>query len=184
MPELPTFISILRGINVSGSKLINMEALRGIYEGMGLKKVRTYIQSGNVVFQGARSSASSLENRISGAIHEATGFEVPVLVKSLEELEFTLEHNPFLKERKLDPSFLHVTFLKKLPESAQKEKISGDFGTDEFFFLGKDIYLFCPNGYGSTKLTNNYFENKLKIQATTRNWRTLAELKRMAGELD
>ena len=174
---MQTYISILRGINVSGQKLIKMDALRKMFEDIKFKKVKTYIQSGNVIFESSKSTIESLEKKIMKGIKESFGFDVPVLVKDLSELKIVLKNNPFLKKQNEDVSKLHVTFLSEIPSKENVEKIqAGNYGADEFVLEGKNIYLFCPNGYGNTKLTNNFFENKLKLSATTRNWKTVNEL--------
>ncbi len=178
-----TYISILRGINVSGSKMIKMEFLKKIYENAGFKNVKTYIQSGNVIFQYKKTAFAVLEKKIASEILDKTNFEVPVLVKDLEELKETFDNNPFLKKRKEDIRFLHVTFLSDIPVKENIEKIKGTYLPDEFMISGKNIYLFCPNGYGNSKLINNFFESKLKLSATTRNWKTITELINIAEGL-
>jgi uncharacterized protein (DUF1697 family) len=179
-----TYLSILRGINVSGHKLIKMEALRKLFEDLGFKNVQTYIQSGNVVFQSKKAKQSDLEKKIVKKIEEEFGFEVPVLVKEANELSVVLKNNPFLNQRKEDITKLHVTFLSEEPDQAAIVKIKeGNYAADEFIVSGKIIYLFCPGGYGNTKLSNNFFENKLKVIATTRNWKTVNELISMANKI-
>ena len=181
---MQTYIAILRGINVSGHKLIKMDALRKLFDGMGFKNTKTYIQSGNVVFQGKQVKGQDLEKKIASGILKEFGFEVPILVKEVGELEVVLKNNPFINKRKEDVTKLHVTFLSAEPEKANTDKIKdGNYATDEFIVIGKAIYLFCPNGYGNTKLSNTFFENKLKVTATTRNWKTINELVAMAVEL-
>ena len=174
--SMNTYISILRGINVSGSKMIKMDALKKIYESIGFSNVQTYIQSGNVIFQSKKSVPTDLEKKIAAGILKATNFEVPVLVNEPDEMKETFNNNPFLDKRKEDINFLHVTFLSDIAQKENIEKIKGAYLPDEFFLSGKNIYLFCPNGYGKTKLTNNFFEHKLKLSATTRNWKTITEL--------
>jgi uncharacterized protein (DUF1697 family) len=178
-----TYISILRGINVSGSKMIMMETLRNIYENLGFINVQTYIQSGNIVFRYKKISLSNLQKKIADAIFETTGFEVPVLVKELDELRTIFNNNPFLKKRKEDINFLHVTFLSDFPSKEGMDRIKEAYLPDEFIYSEKNIYLFCPNGYGNTKLNNNFFENKLKLSATTRNWKTVTALIGIAENL-
>ena len=176
-----TYITILRGINVSGHKLIKMDALRTLFEEMGFKNIRTYIQSGNVVFQSKKAKLQDLEKKIARGILETFGFEVPVLVKEADELIAVLKNNVFINKRKEDITKLHVTFLSAEPEQAAIAKIKeGNYAADEFIVQGKHVYLFCPDGYGNTKLSNTFFENKLKVTATTRNWKTLCELVDMA----
>src|SRR6185437_1137296 len=157
------YIAILRGINVSGHKLIKMDALRKLFDDMGFKNTKTYIQSGNVVFQCKQAKVQDLEQKIASSIQKEFGFEVPVLVKEANDLEVVLKNNPFINKRKEDVTKLHVTFLSAEPEKALVEKIKeGNYAADEFIVTGKAVYLFCPNGYGNTKLSNTFFENKLK----------------------
>ncbi|MEP6595920.1 MAG: DUF1697 domain-containing protein, partial [Ginsengibacter sp.] len=118
-----------------------------------------------------------LEKKISKKILEEFDFEVPVMVKSLDEINTVLKNNPFVHKRKEDDTKLHVTFLSHEPTTDNIDKINkAQYLPDEFILTGNTIYLFCPNGYGNTKLNNNYFENKLKAIATTRNWKTINEL--------
>jgi uncharacterized protein (DUF1697 family) len=176
------YISILRGINVSGSKMVKMEALRKMYEDLKFKNVKTYIQSGNVLFEDKPTDPKTLEKRISKKIQEEFEFDVPVLVKEKSELETVLKNNPFVNKRKQDITKLHVTFLSEEPNKALIEKIKEKtYDRDEYIITGTTIYLFCPDGYGRTKLNNNFFENKLKVSATTRNWKTVNELVSMAN---
>jgi len=174
---MQTYISMLRGINVSGHKIIKMDALRKMYADLNFKNVKTYIQSGNVIFQDKKTKHEELEKKIAEKISDEFGFEVPVLVKDLDELTTVLKNNPLVNKRNEDITKLHVTFLSQEPEQANIDKIkNGQYASDEFILIGKTVYLFCPNGYGKTKLSNTFFENKLKIIATTRNWKTINEL--------
>ena len=174
---MKTYISILRGINVSGHKKIKMDELRKLFEDLNFKNVKTYIQSGNVIFEDKTTSHKELGKRIEKKIFENFGFQVPVIVKDKNELVNLIKNNPFLNGRKEDISKLHVTFLSDEPEQALVDKIAAaDYKPDEFKLSADKIYLFCPNGYGNTKLSNNFFENKLKVVATTRNWKTINEL--------
>lgn len=92
--------------------------------------------------------------------------------------------NPFLKQKGTDIERLFVTFLADTPNKTEKDKIEKlDYSPDNFIMNGKEIYLYCPNGYGRTKLNNNFFENKLKVTATTRNWNTVNKLVEMGEEL-
>ncbi|MCX6151140.1 MAG: DUF1697 domain-containing protein [Ignavibacteriales bacterium] len=181
---MQTYISILRGINVSGQKMIKMDALRKIYENINFKNIQTYIQSGNVIFQYKKAVNFELETKITDKIFEEFGFEVPVMVKELYELLFILMNNPFVNKRNEDITKLHVTFLSQEPEQVNIDKLKdGNYGSDEYIIIGKTVYLFCPNGYGKTKLTNTFFENKLKTVATTRNWKTINELVNIAQKV-
>jgi uncharacterized protein (DUF1697 family) len=180
-----TYIAILRGINVSGHKMIKMEALKLMFEELKFRNTKTYIQSGNVVFQGKKTPVQTLERKITEKIIAKFGFDVPVLVMEMQEVKDVLENNPFLKKRKEDITKLHVTFLATAPLKALAEKLNETvYAPDEFILSGAAIYLFCPNGYGNTKLNNGFFENKLKVTATTRNWKTSNELYKLAKAMD
>lgn len=175
---------MLRGINVSGKKMIKMDALRNMYSGIGFKNVQTYIQSGNVVFQEKIAKVQDLEKKISNEIMKTFGFEVPVLVQGLAEIKEIVRNNPFVRERKEEEKCLHVTFLSSVPLKENIEKINRSlYFPDEFIWKGKAVLLYCPGGYGKTKLTNTFFENRLKVTATTRNWKTCNELVSMADSL-
>jgi len=173
------YIALLRGINVGGQKKMKMLDLRAMCEKIGLKEVQTYIQSGNIIFESPEKDTVILEKALKGEIQESFGFDVPVMVMKQAYLQQVVENNPFLeKNAELDTKLLHVTFLAEKPTtSLVKELTEKDYGTDEFEVIEKQVYLYFPNGYGRTKLTNNIFEKKLQVAATTRNWRTINKLK-------
>ena len=176
-----TYISILRGINVSGQKMIKMDVLREMYSGLQFINVRTYIQSGNVVFQFKNSENGDLEKLISGQIIKSFGLEVPVIVIKMDELKIIVGSNPFIGDKTKDTSFLHVTFLSSVPERDNFETIGKvKLPGEELVLINRAVYLYCPNGYGNTKLSNTYLEKSLKTSATTRNWKTTIELLTLA----
>jgi uncharacterized protein (DUF1697 family) len=179
---METYIAILRGINVSGYKIIKMDELREAFGSLNYKNVRTYIQSGNVVFDYKKTRQNDLKKSIEKRIFETFGFEVPVIVKEKKEVEYILKNNPFVNKRKEDSIKLHVTFLAEEPDQANVNKIKElKYEGAEFIVSGKAVYLFCPDRYGYTKLNNSFFETKLKVAATTRNWRTVNELANIAN---
>ncbi len=179
---MATFISILRGINVSGQKSIQMTDLKALYEELEFKEVITYIQSGNVIFKTeVKMSNQYLSAKIKHAIHKKYYFDVPVIIRTVEEMKHAISVNPFPKEKNIDLEKLHVTFLAETPEQPRLESIRNiDYSPDKFMVIGKEVYLYCPNGYGITKLSNTFFENKLKVSATTRNWKTVNKLVELA----
>ena len=171
---METYISLLRGINVSGQKKVNMKELKEVYEGLGLENVRTYIQSGNVVFNHKKTPVKKLIANLEQAIAENFGFDVPVQIRTKAELERIIAENPFLKEKGLELEKNYVIFLAKEPDKAQLEKVNDlSYAPERFIISGTTIYFYCPNGYGNAKLNNNLFESKLKVSATTRNWKTV-----------
>ncbi len=165
---MTTFLSLLRGINVSGKKSMRMADLTALYAGLGLGHVQSYLQSGNLIFT-SDAEASTLAARIGEAIQAHYGFQVTVLMRQQADLERVLAANPFLK-RNADPQALYVTFLAEVPTATEIEGLGkSQQGSDEFYVVGREIYLHCPHGYGRTKLSNAFFERKLKVAATTRN---------------
>jgi uncharacterized protein (DUF1697 family) len=178
-----TYLALLRGINVGGQKMISMDELKMVLGELGLTRIRTYIQSGNLIFESDNNDTVDLAAGIAGKILERFGFTVPVIIRTMEELENICRNNPLLAENQKNADKMHVTFLSEKPgranENSLKEK---NFLPDEFVVTGKEVYLYCPNGYGRTKLTNQFFESKLKVTATTRNWRTVGEVLRMNNE--
>jgi uncharacterized protein (DUF1697 family) len=134
-----------------------------------------------VIFGSEPAEPIKLARSITAAIQQKFGFDVPVLVLEREELKAVSERNNFILKRGEDAAKLHVTFLSALPDRSLQESISGNsFLPDEFYLDGKAVYLFCPNGYGNTKLNNSFFEKKLRVQASTRNWKTVSELVKLS----
>jgi uncharacterized protein (DUF1697 family) len=178
-----TYIALLRGINVGGHKIIKMDQLRKAFEGLGFEDVATYVQSGNVVFKSPKNNSADLSKKIEEMLLRGFNMSVPVIVRTAEEVDDVLRNNPFLKERGIDVSRLHVTFLSLTPQKAAikgPDRIAA--GTDRFHCRGQEIYLYCPNGFGGTKLSINAFERVLSAGATTRNWNTVNKLYEMARD--
>ena len=176
---MTTYAALLRGVNVGGN-LLKMDRLRLICAELGLENVRTYVQSGNIVFAAARGNASHwagvLESRLSGE----SRLPVAVLVRTGAQIERIVAGNPFLKEKGIDPARLHVTFLRQAPAKSAIGKLDAlAAGADRFRCAGTEIYLHCPDGYVRSKLSNNALEKALAIPATTRNWNTVRTLHEM-----
>ena len=174
---MPTYISFLKGINVGGQKSIRMPDLKALYEAMGFKDVITYVQSGNVVFDSGDFDPIKIGAAIEAEIERRFSFHVSVILRDRNDFQRILDGNPFVHSRNEDPSTLHVTFLSKSPSTEMVNGMKIPTGIeDECVLSGKEIYLFCPNGYGRTKLSNSFFERKLNVLATTRNWRTVVAM--------
>jgi uncharacterized protein (DUF1697 family) len=173
---------MLRGINLGGHNRVAMPALRSMFEDMGFAEVSTYVQSGNVVFTpGAKKDASKLAADIERRIKKEFGLDVTVVVRTGAQLQKVLSANPFLAEGK-DAGSLHVTFLNDTPSGAQvKELTSKDWTPDEVRVKKTEVYLYCPKGYGRTKLQNAFVEKRLGTRATTRNWKTVTNLAELAN---
>jgi uncharacterized protein (DUF1697 family) len=178
---MPAHIAMLRGINVSGHKIIKMEQLRASFEALSFRSVKTYVQSGNVIFEAENDPAATLTGRIEKKILCDFGFSVVVLLKTSKGMEQIVRDNPLLREAGIDHSKLHVTFLSDAaPKTAEDTLKALAANPERFHVNGSEIYLYCPNGYGTTKLSNNAIEKKLGVGATTRNWKSVNALLAMA----
>ena len=180
---MTTFISILRGINVGGKNQLKMDVLRQLFINLGFTNVQSYIQSGNVVFQSENIDHHILEETIKKSIFDNFNINVPVIVLNKEELQTIIQLNPFINDKTKEINYLHITFLEENIDASSFDKLKeSTIGNDEFELIDKAIYLYCPNGYGNTKLTNTFFEKKLNVEATTRNWKTATELARLSDK--
>jgi uncharacterized protein (DUF1697 family) len=179
---LAEYISMLRGINVGPHKRIRMLDLIALYESLGFKNIRTYLQSGNVIFEASEVDGGTLFKLIGDKIKQVFGFQVEVLIRTPDELAHVIKDNPFLKDNNIDTANLYVTFLSDLPGQVELNKIKENRNeTDSLIIFNKEVYLYCPNGYGSTRYSNDFFEKKLGLTATTRNWKTVNALLEMAN---
>ncbi|MGA9406489.1 MAG: DUF1697 domain-containing protein [Bacteroidota bacterium] len=171
-----TYIALLRGINVSGKKIIKMEALKKAFESLHYEHVTTYIQSGNVVF-GSAASTVLVRTQIENKLLKSFGFEVPVIVKTLKEIEETVKRNPFKKVRMEKGEKLYVSFLAGPPAKvAAVDLMAVKNDVDEIRLSGSEVYILCRKGYGNTLFSNTFIEKKLDVSATTRNWDTVQKL--------
>jgi uncharacterized protein (DUF1697 family) len=175
------YVALLRGINLGGHKIVKMEQLRKMFEKLGFEDVKTYIQSGNVVFKAPAQTPENLAKRIEEKVLRQFGFPVRVVVKTAGEIREVIRDNPLVREKGIDPSKLHVTFLWSAPEKNVLKMLDAiDAVPDQFRCSGEAIYLYCPNGYGGSNLTNNVLEKVLKVGTTTRNWKTVNQLYQMS----
>src|SRR4051794_12469517 len=169
---MASFVAFLRGINVGGNNLIPMAVLKAACESAGLTDVRTYLQSGNVLFSTTRKDPARL-------IEKALELDVKVIVRTIDELRAVIAKNPFEGER--NPSLLQVMFLDDAPsKSAQAALLAAHAGPEEIHFLGRELFLYYPNGSGRSKLTNALIERKLGVRGSARNWNTVTKLLTLA----
>lgn len=168
-------IAVLRGINVGGKRKILMADLKQMFQDLDYKNIVTYIQSGNVIFK-AKAENEKLEHTIEKAIRNKFDFDVPVIVRTSEELADAIDRNLFYKPN-VDIKNLHLSFLKKKPSKETKQDTeSNNYEPDKFIIDRKEVFILCTGKYHESKLTNNFFEKKLKVGATTRNWKTILKL--------
>lgn len=173
------YVALLRGINVGGKHIMPMNDLAEIFNVAKCKDVRTYIQSGNVVFTCTDSLAKGLCPTLEKKIEERFGFAAPVVLRSHDQLGRVVSGNPFLKAGKPVTS-LHVSFLADAPRAEAIGKLDPNRSPgDEFRVIGAEIYMYLPNGAGNSKLTNAYFDSRLATIGTARNWATVLKLLEM-----
>ena len=179
--EAETHIALLRGINVGGRNTLPMTSLVRMFEDAGCARVRTYIQSGNVVFDAPAGLARLVPTTVTAAIATELGLDVPIVTRTATELERIVSASPFA-EPGADLRLLHVGFLADRPNAARVAALDHDRSPpDEFTLHGRELYLRCPNGMARTKLTNVYFDRTLQTVTTMRNWRTTLKLLEMSG---
>ena len=169
---------MLRGVNVAGHKRLKMSELAELYTSLGFVNIRTYIQSGNVVFSHTQKDESDLAHRIHGAMKTKLGLDVTVFLRTPEDLDRVVKKNPFIDN---DHNRMHITFLYARPIRVPRDEIDAVAAEGEkFSILGREVCLFLPNGQGKTKLSNGFFEKIFKVPATTRNWNTVLALLELA----
>jgi uncharacterized protein (DUF1697 family) len=174
-----TYIALFRGINVGGKTVLPMKDLVEILEGMGCEKVRTYIQSGNAIFQCNKDHSSNIGRDISSGILESIGFEPKVLLLEKAELQDAINNNPFDTD---DGKALHFFFLDSHPTHPDLEQLLSVKSKSEEFKLNKCIfYLHAPDGIGRSKLAAKV-EQALGVPATARNWNTVSKLMAMVEQ--
>jgi len=176
------YIVLLRGINVGGKNKLPMAELRTLLSENGYENVSTYIQSGNI-FLNSTKTVDKINVHIKQLLKQQLGYDIPVVTLTAEEIKTCYTENPFLKIED-NIKNLHVTFLNTAPEKGSIEHFTlnnNNNNNDAYSIEGRIIYLHTPDGYRNTKFTNGEFEKKLKVQATTRNWRTTTKLFELSG---
>ena len=168
------YLAILRGINVGGHRKILMADLKVLFTTLGFENISTYIQSGNVFFE-TNKERKDIENSIVKGIEDTFGFKVPVIIIQVEELKAIKSKNPYVENNGVEK--LHVTFLNEKPSKEIVDEINGmDFTPDKFSVIERLVFLNIEGKYHKSKLSNNFFEKKLGVVATTRNWKTINKL--------
>ena len=171
---MAAIISLLRAVNVTGYNKVKMDALRELYESLGLRGAQTYIQSGNVVFRTDAKDLARLQKRIEDAIEKSYGFRTGVVLRTSAELKDIIRRNPFAKRSGIEPNKLVVSFLTGEPGPESKQKIAQiKVGPEELVLDGRELYIYYAGGIGSSKLTPAVIERALKVSGTARNWNTV-----------
>lgn len=162
-----------------------MEALRSLYESLRLRDVRTYVQSGNVIFRTEERDVALMTKRLQKAIEKTFGFQCDVILRTTSELREVIARNPFANRRGIEPSKLLVTFLASDPgEEARKQVRKIKTNPDELWIDGCEMYTYFPNGMARPKVSWAAIEKILKISGTGRNWNSVTKLLEMAEGLE
>ncbi len=170
------YVALLRGVNVGGNNKLPMTSLAALCEAQGCTGVRTYIQSGNVVFRANAKTAAGFAAKLTEQIKDEFGFNIDVMVRSTDDMRSVVQSNPFLKPG-VDLKLLHVTFLGDKPAAADIAKLNPVIeGGEVFAVQNREIYLYMPNGIGRSKMAVYRFDKILHTTCTGRNWQTVNKL--------
>lgn len=180
---MPIAIALIRGINVGGKNSLPMETLRGLCESIGLRDVRTYIQSGNVVFRAPSREIAAAATKLEDAIETDRSFRPSVVIRTRDELSAAISANPFAERAQRDPSKLLVMFLRDKPAAGAADAIQKvKRESEELRLIGRELFIDFPIGIGKSKLAIAAVERALGVPATSRNWNTTLKLLAMADE--
>lgn len=182
---MPVYLALLRGINVSGKKIIKMEDLRKLMESSGYKNIKTYIQSGNVIFESNTKDKSIIAKHIEEVIEKQYGFDVSVFVIDGNDINKAVDNNPYATKEEIEEGTkkIYVTFLSEKPSAENIEKLKqAPIGEDLIEFFDDVLYFKLISKASESKLSNTLIESKLKVRATTRNWNTTIKLLTMLEE--
>jgi len=179
---MQTYISFLRGVNMTGHNSIKMTDLSTLFKDLGFNDAMTYIQSGNVIFTGASFlNISEIATTIEKKILKRFNFNVPAMIRTVQDIKNLTPLNPFLQQENFDTSKMAVMFLHEKATDAQIQKVINiDYPPDKFKIIGSEIFIYCPNGFGRTKLYTNFFEKKMGVTGTARNWKTITTILQIA----
>lgn len=174
---MAVIISMLRGVNVGGHKMVKMDALCALCGSLGLREAQTYVQSGNIIFRTEGRDLVRLSKRIEKGIEQTFGFHSDVILRTPAEIRDVIARNPFTARRGIDPKRLTVTFLASDPGKEAREKLLAiKVEPEELRIEGRELYIYYPNGMARPKLTWPIIERTLKTSGTARNWNTVTKL--------
>ena len=181
---MPIFVSMLKGINVGPHHRIKMDDLRQVYASLQFKNPRTFIQSGNVIFQTREKNPIKLSKQIQDALEARFGFRPEVVNRTLEEMKTALAANPFAKRKDIEPDKLLITFLSSAPPPGARHTLDSlKHHPEEIHPIGRELYIYFPNGAGKTKLPWSQMERLLKVTGTARNLNSVEKMIALAQEI-
>jgi uncharacterized protein (DUF1697 family) len=175
---------MLRGVNVGGRNMIKMDALKALCVSLKLKDPQTYVQSGNVIFSSSEKDLAKLAKRIQDAIEKAHGFRPGVMLRTAADLKDVVARNPFAKRSGIEPGKLIVNFLADDPGKQAREKaLAIKIGPEEMHLIGREAYIYFPNGQGRSKFPWAAIERALGASATGRNWNSVTKMLEIAEKM-
>jgi uncharacterized protein (DUF1697 family) len=178
-------ISLLRGVNLTGNRIIKMEALRALYESLKFEDVATFIQSGNVVFRTKERDQAKVIKRIGDGIEKGFGFRPEIILRTAEEMRGVIARNPFAERKDIEPGKLLVWFLASAPDAQAREKLlTLKVQAEELRLHERELYIYFPDGQGKSKLSLPAVDRALKVLGTGRNWNSVTKLMAMAEKLE
>jgi uncharacterized protein (DUF1697 family) len=182
---MPVYIALLRGINIGPHKRMKMEKLRASCEALGFAGVKTYIQSGNVIFKAPKLSPAALSKKLGECILKDFGFSSEIISRTREEMKAIIDGNPFMKERGIDPSKLHVVFMPQPASAAGLKKLQElTLAPERVEVSDKEMYFHFPNGVSASRLWKHPLDRVLAVPTTMRNWKTVNKLHEIAREAE
>lgn len=182
---MPVVICLLRGVNLGAHNKIKMDVLRSICTSLKCEGPQTVLQSGNVVFRTGHKNLAQLAKQLGAAIEKKLGFRPEVLLRTVPELRAVIAGNPFAKRSGIDPSKLVVTFLEsELDGQRRKALLSIDIAPEEIHAMGRELYIYFPNGQARPKISWSRTEKILGPAFTSRNWNTVSKLLQLGEELE
>lgn len=182
---MAVLISMLRGVNVGAHNRITMDALRSLYESLGLENPRTYVQSGNVIFCTKEKNLVQLATKIQDAIEKKFKFRPAVVLRTISELKQAIAASPFANRPELEPGKILVTFLAADPGSGAQTSLDNlKRYPEEVHLIGRDLFIYFPNGAGKSKLPWSSVENMLKVTGTARNWNSVTNMLKIAEQIE
>jgi uncharacterized protein (DUF1697 family) len=182
---MPVIISMLRGVNILGRNKIKMDALKALCLSLKLKDPQTYVQSGNVIFRTGEKDLAKLTKRIQDAVEKTFGFRPGVVLRTVADLQAVVARNPFAGRSGIEPGKLLVTFLAADPDKQAREKaLAIKTGPDELHLIGREVFIYFPDGQGRSKLPWPTIERALGTFGTGRNWNSVTKILEIAQKLE
>ena len=171
------YVALLRGINVGGNKKVPMADLRAMTAKLGFDDPQTLLQSGNLVFGAKSQPTATLEQLLEAATKKSVGVECSYLVRTAAEWAALVAANPYVKQAKENPAYTVVTFCREVPDAAALKALRTEArGGEDFRVIGRELFMWYPNGQGQSKLAEALSRNRLGTVCSARNWNTVLKI--------